>query len=209
MASGPTSEEVIDLKIVMLGDVCVGKSSLVNQFVSKTFVPNLESTVRISFQTKNLVLDGTYVQLRVWDTAGQEKYRSLAPIYYRGADAAIIVYDCTRKDTFKTLKYWVRELQGLSGEAIVIGVAANKVDVEPEKREVSAEEGREYARQIGAIFYETSARSDVNVTKLFLEATKCGLNNRRRRGNQSQVPKGGRRIQRREPQSQEEESCAC
>lgn len=94
--------------------------------------------------------------------AGQEKYHSLAPMYYRGAAAAIIVYDITRAASFTTLKNWVRELQQLGPENIVLAVCGNKADLE-DKREVSTAEAKAYADEIKALFIETSAKSNKNV----------------------------------------------
>ena len=92
--------------------------------------------------SKQILVDGNPIKYQIWDTAGQEKYHSLAPMYYRGAAAAIIVYDITRQSSFQTLKAWVRELQQLGPENIVIAVCGNKSDLE-DKRVRPAASGRE------------------------------------------------------------------
>jgi small GTP-binding protein len=118
--------------------------------------------------SKLILVDGQPIKYQIWDTAGQEKYHSLAPMYYRGAAAAVIVYDITRATTFTTLKNWVRELQQLGPENIVIAVCGSKADME-EKREVSRGEAEAYANEIGAIFLETSAKTNKGVQDVFME----------------------------------------
>ena len=124
-----------------------------------------------SFMSKLLLVDGSPIKFQIWDTAGQEKYHSLAPMYYRGAAAAIIVYDITRAASFQTLKNWVRELQQLGPENIVIAVCGNKSDLE-DKREVSTAEAKAYADEIQALFLETSAKLNKNVQDLFVDMSR-------------------------------------
>ena len=108
----------------------MGKSSLVLRFVTNNFKPYSESTIGASFMSKILVVQGKQIKFQIWDTAGQEKYHSLAPMYYRGAAAAIIVYDITRPNTFKTLKNWVEELRNQGPKDIAIAIAGNKADLQ-------------------------------------------------------------------------------
>ncbi|BFZ19284.1 hypothetical protein BsWGS_22323 [Bradybaena similaris] len=155
-----------DIKICLLGDSGVGKSSIVMRFVTNTFKSALESTIGASFMTKTIVVDGDTFKFQIWDTAGQEKYRALAPMYYRGSAAAIIVYDVTRETSFHAVKAWVHELQRHGPSKIVIAIAGNKCDLE-DLREVRYNDAEEYAREIGAIFCETSAMTASNVPELF------------------------------------------
>ena len=169
--------EAENLKLVLLGDVAVGKSSLSHRFVCDAFLVNSESTVRIAFQSKNLSFEDAAgnevnLNLRIWDTAGQEKYRSLAPLYIRGADVAIIVYDVTSRESAEAVGYWQEELRQ-SGEDLVVAIAGNKVDVAG-AREVPAETGQVMASAQGAIFQETSAQSGDGVEALFVAAAKAG-----------------------------------
>lgn len=157
---------VREVKVCLLGDSGVGKSSIVLRFVNDSFKPALESTIGASFMTKRVEVYDVSYQFQIWDTAGQEKYRSLAPMYYRGAAAAIIVYDITREATFRTVKDWVRELKRNGTPDMVIAIAGNKCDLN-DLREVRYRDAEEYARSIGALFIETSALSAVNVPQLF------------------------------------------
>ena len=106
--SGPRANEV---KVVLLGDTGVGKSSLVLRFVTNTWKIDTSSTIGASFLSKMIIVDGHPIKFQIWDTAGQEKYRSLAPMYYRGAGAAIIVYDIMRRESYECLQSWVEELR--------------------------------------------------------------------------------------------------
>ncbi|XP_067652810.1 ras-related protein Rab-22A-like [Haliotis asinina] len=155
-----------DVKLCLLGDSGVGKSSIVMRFVNNQFKNALESTIGASFMTKTLLVDGNTYKYQIWDTAGQEKYRALAPMYYRGAAAAIIVYDVTRESTFRSVKSWVQELRRQGSPNIVIAIAGNKCDLE-DLREVRKKDAQDYARDINAIFCETSALTAVNVPQLF------------------------------------------
>uniref|UniRef100_K1QPC2 Ras-related protein Rab-31 n=1 Tax=Magallana gigas TaxID=29159 RepID=K1QPC2_MAGGI len=167
---------VREVKVCLLGESGVGKSSIVLRFVSDSFKGALESTIGASFMTKRLEVGDVSYQFQIWDTAGQEKYRSLAPMYYRGASAAIIVYDITREATYRTVKDWVRELKRNCTADMVIAIAGNKSDLN-DLREVRARDAEEYAQSIGALFIETSALSAVNVPHLFTAIGKlCNIN---------------------------------
>ncbi|CAG5124122.1 unnamed protein product [Candidula unifasciata] len=155
-----------DVKVCLLGESGVGKSSIVMRFVTEKFKKALESTIGASFMTKTIYVDESTYKFQIWDTAGQEKYRALAPMYYRGSAAAIIVYDVTRETSFHAVKSWVQELQRHGPSKIVLAIAGNKCDLE-DLREVREKDAQEYAREIGAVFCETSAMTAVNVAELF------------------------------------------
>lgn len=160
-----------ECKVVLLGDTGVGKSSLVLRFVTNNFKPYSESTIGASFMSKMIMVNDMPIKYQIWDTAGQEKYHSLAPMYYRGAGAAIVVYDITQAQSLTTLKNWVKELKALGPENIVIAIAGNKCDLES-NREVTTADAETYANEIGALFIETSAKEDTNVTNLFVDISK-------------------------------------
>ncbi|KAJ1400059.1 ras family-domain-containing protein [Ochromonadaceae sp. CCMP2298] len=157
-----------EVKVVLLGDSGVGKSSLVLRFVTNNFKPYSESTIGASFMSKMITVSGKQIKFQIWDTAGQEKYHSLAPMYYRGAAAAVVVYDITRAASFKTLRHWVDELRSKGPKDIAIAIAANKADLES-KREVDKAMAIAYAEEIGAMYLETSAKDDFNVQDIFVQ----------------------------------------
>jgi len=158
--------KVVQFKLVLLGDSAVGKSSLVLRFVRGQFFEYQESTIGAAFLTQNVSLNDYTVKFEIWDTAGQERYHSLAPMYYRGAAAAVVVYDITNADSFQRAKSWVKELQRQGSPNIVIALAGNKYDL-ASKRKVDTEEAKEYAKDNGLFFMETSAKTATNVEELF------------------------------------------
>ena len=158
-------------KIVLLGDAAVGKSCLVAQFVRGEFHEFQEPTIGAAFLTQTLTLeDGDVIKFEIWDTAGQERYRSLAPMYYRGAQAAVVVFDVTSAESFLGAKSWVRELQRRGDANVVIALAGNKADADG--RVVSREEAQAFADENALIFFETSAKTALNVRELFVAVAK-------------------------------------
>uniref|UniRef100_A0A0C9QW69 TSA: Wollemia nobilis Ref_Wollemi_Transcript_4500_889 transcribed RNA sequence n=1 Tax=Wollemia nobilis TaxID=56998 RepID=A0A0C9QW69_9CONI len=158
----------VQAKLVLLGDMGTGKSSLVLRFVKGQFVEFQESTIGAAFFSQTLAVNDTTVKFEIWDTAGQERYHSLAPMYYRGAAAAIIVYDITNNDSFTRAKKWVEELQRQGNPNMVMALAGNKSDM-IDKSKVSPEEAKVYAQTNGLFFMETSAKTAQNVNELFYE----------------------------------------
>ncbi|XP_062843883.1 ras-related protein Rab-31 [Trichomycterus rosablanca] len=155
-----------ELKVCLLGDTGVGKSSIVCRFVQDHFDHNISPTIGASFLTKTVPCGNELHKFLIWDTAGQERFHSLAPMYYRGSAAAVIVYDITKLDSFHTLKKWVKELKEHGPEDIVVAIAGNKNDL-GDIREVPTSDAKEFAESIAAIFIETSARNAVNVEEIF------------------------------------------
>eukprot|EP00250_Pteridium_aquilinum_P029697 c39970_g1_i1 orf=545-1144(-) len=155
-------------KLVLLGDMGAGKSSLVLRFVKGQFFDYQESTIGAAFFSQTLAVNDITVKFEIWDTAGQERYHSLAPMYYRGAAAAIIVYDITNIDSFARAKKWVQELQRQGNANLVMALAGNKSDL-ASKRKVETEEAQKYADENGLFFMETSAKSAQNVNEIFYE----------------------------------------
>nr|AIX09862.1 Rab-GTPase [Chara australis] len=155
-------------KLVLLGDMGAGKSSLVLRFVKGQFFDYQESTIGAAFLTQTVAVNDATIKFEIWDTAGQERYHSLAPMYYRGAAAAIVVYDVTNVDSFTRAKNWVRELQRQGNPSLIIALAGNKVDLVA-KRKIQVEEGQAYAEENGLFFMETSAKTAHNVNELFYE----------------------------------------
>eukprot|EP01119_Soliformovum_irregulare_P008041 TRINITY_DN2079_c0_g1_i1.p1 TRINITY_DN2079_c0_g1~~TRINITY_DN2079_c0_g1_i1.p1 ORF type:complete len:199 (-),score=40.41 TRINITY_DN2079_c0_g1_i1:44-640(-) len=158
-------EKAYPMKVVLLGQSFVGKSSIVLRFVQDKFFPKTEGTIGAAFLTKALTLDdGTNVKFEIWDTAGQERYHSLAPMYYRGAQGAIIVYDVSSRESFEKAKKWVEELKEKSNPDQIVAFVGNKVDL---KRVVPKEDADRYAMENGLISLDTSALDNVNVKEIF------------------------------------------
>ncbi|KAJ3922548.1 GTP-binding protein ypt5 [Lentinula edodes] len=127
-ASGSTDKSV-QVKLVLLGEAAVGKSSVVLRFVSDEFQANKEPTIGAAFLTQKCRLEDRVLRYEIWDTAGQERFHSLAPMYYRNAQAAVVVYDITKASSLDKAKSWVKELQRQANPNIVIALAGNKLDL--------------------------------------------------------------------------------
>ncbi|KAJ0974490.1 hypothetical protein J5N97_016455 [Dioscorea zingiberensis] len=164
----------LNAKLVLLGDMGAGKSSLVLRFVKGQFLEFQESTIGAAFFSQTLAVNDATVKFEIWDTAGQERYHSLAPMYYRGAAAAIIVYDISSTESFERAKKWVQELQKQGNPNMVTALAGNKADLE-DKRKVSTEEAQTYAQENGLFFMETSAKTATNVNEIFYEIARSML----------------------------------
>ncbi|GAA5972229.1 hypothetical protein JCM11641_002364 [Rhodosporidiobolus odoratus] len=134
----PPQARPIQVKLVLLGESAVGKSSVVLRFCQNDFQPNKEPTIGAAFLTQRCRLEDKVIKFEIWDTAGQERFRSLSPMYYRNAQAAVVVYDVTKSASLDQAKTWVKELQRQANPNIVIALAGNKVDlVQPASEEPS------------------------------------------------------------------------
>ena len=163
--------DVKSFKVVLRGEGCVGKTSLVLRYTSNQFNDQHLTTIQASYLTKKLTIDSQRVSLAIWDTAGQERYHALGPIYYRDANGALLVYDITDQSSFDRVQNWVKELRKIVGSDIALIIAGNKCDLE-RNRVVTIEAAEEYARSVGAIHISTSAKLNKNVAEVFVELAK-------------------------------------
>eukprot|EP00878_Enallax_costatus_P005971 GHUV01006263.1.p1 GENE.GHUV01006263.1~~GHUV01006263.1.p1 ORF type:complete len:293 (+),score=94.48 GHUV01006263.1:851-1729(+) len=157
-------------KVLLIGDSGVGKTCLVMRFISDRFEDQLPSTVGVDFAIKRMVVHDLNVKVTIWDTAGQERFRALTSTFYRGAKGIIFVYDVTRRETLDSLSdSWMSELESYQPHPDVARmVVANKVD-QHERREVTWQEGADFAKQHGCLFVETSAKQNIAVGVAFEE----------------------------------------
>ncbi|KAF9127149.1 hypothetical protein BGW39_006073 [Mortierella sp. 14UC] len=141
--AGPIASNMkpVQVKLVLLGEAAVGKSSLVLRFVNDEFQLNKEPTIGAAFLTQKCRLEDKVIKFEIWDTAGQERFHSLAPMYYRNAQAAVIVYDVTKASSLEKAKSWVKELQRQANPNIVIALTGNKVDLVANRRSRANNDG--------------------------------------------------------------------
>ncbi|XP_071399036.1 ras-related protein Rab-18-like isoform X1 [Centroberyx affinis] len=156
------------LKLLIIGESGVGKSSLLLRFTEDTFDPEQTATIGVDFKVKTVAIDGNSAKLAIWDTAGQERFRTLTPSYYRGAQGVILVYDVTKRDTFTRLENWLNELETYTTRNdIVKMLVGNKIDMD--NREVDRNEGLKFARKHSMLFIEASAKTKDGVQCAFEE----------------------------------------
>lgn len=155
-----------EVKVVILGEGRVGKTSLLLKFVRDQFDEHEESTVNANFLQKSLDVEGQSISLNIWDTAGQERFRAIAPIYYQQAKGAVIVYDITEQASFDRVVAWVNELKKFAEPNISIVIAGNKEDLKA-RRKVSSQAAIDYCRSVNCKHFETSAKTGKGVSELF------------------------------------------
>ncbi|KAJ3365043.1 hypothetical protein HDU91_002343 [Kappamyces sp. JEL0680] len=163
-----TNLKPVQVKLVLLGEAAVGKSSLVLRFVNGEFQDNKEPTIGAAFLTQKCKLEEKIIKFEIWDTAGQERFHSLAPMYYRNAQAAVVAYDITKAASLEKAKTWVKELQRQANPNIVIALVGNKLDLAV-SREVETEAAQAYAAEENLLFLEASAKTGDNVVDVFTE----------------------------------------
>ena len=164
-------------KILLLGDSSVGKTCFLMRYSDNTFQEIHMSTIGLDYKLKNVQLDdGNIVKIQIWDTAGQDRFRSITKNYYKGAHGIILIYDITSRKTFDNIKNWVTQIKEEVSEKVSIILVGNKIDDE-KNRKVSTEEGEKMAKECGFDFYETSAKSGINIDKTFNDLVKKTVEN--------------------------------
>lgn len=157
-------------KYIIVGESSVGKSCLLLQFIDNRFKDSHDLTIGVDFGSKTIKLDdGTNVKVQIWDTAGQESFRSITKSYYRGSICALLVYDITRRSTFDNLVRWLEDLRDVAYNKMVVLLIGNKDDLSAE-REVSTEEGEQFASKNNLLFFETSAKTGHNIGEAFMQS---------------------------------------
>jgi small GTP-binding protein len=155
-----------DIKMVMVGNTNVGKTSIVSSAIFGTFSAESAPTLGASYSTKTLTVDSTTVRLQIWDTAGQEKYKAMTPMYFHNARVGVVVYSIAERDTFVATDDWIKSLKENADSEVVIFLVGNKTDLESE-RAVTADEGGAKAAEYHAEFMELSAKTGFGIQDLF------------------------------------------
>ena len=171
--STPKEEEktkILEAKIVLLGDVNVGKTSIASRYCKNSFNEHHINTIGGAYQQQKVVLsNGAMIKLHIWDTSGQERFRAMTNLYYRDAQVAILTYDITNESTFASIDFWIQELKyKVENENMILCLVGNKCDVNQEDRKITNFKGKNYAQENNMIFFETSAKTGEGVKDLFV-----------------------------------------
>ncbi len=159
-------------KILLLGDTSVGKTCFLMRYTDNTFQEIHMSTIGLDYKLKNVQLeDGKFVKIQIWDTAGQDRFRSITKNYYKGAHGIILLYDITDRKSYDNVKTWVEQIREEVSEKVSIILVGNKID-DVEGRKVKTEEGEKLAKEIGLSFFECSAKTGENIDSIFNELVK-------------------------------------
>ena len=153
-------------KVLLLGNSDVGKSSLLLRFVDSVWNDAFVPTIGVDFKVKTLEINNKKVKMQIWDTAGEERFRTVVSTYFRGAHGILLLYDVTNRDSFKNLENWLIEIEKNSSEKVLKILLGNKCDLNDD-REIQPDEGRAFADRNGMEFMETSAKMNTNVTEAF------------------------------------------
>ena len=168
------------IKILTLGDTGVGKTSIIQKFVNDKFSQNMLSTIGVDFQSKIIMIDNTKVKLKIWDTTGQERFKTLTSQYYNGADGALLIFDVTNKESFKRINFWMNELNEKKKlNELGLLLIGNKIDL-VNKRIIDKEEAENFAKNNNLSYYETSALKNININNIIIDIAKQCLNNIKR-----------------------------
>ena len=159
------------LKYVIIGDSGVGKSNILLQYINGKFSDDFKATVGVEFGAKNIEINSRIYRIQIWDTAGQENFRSIARAYYKNSICACIVYDITNRNSFNSVQSWIDDCTKQTPKSILLLLIGNKNDLN-DKREVQYEEGAEFAKKRNMIFLETSAKTGNNIDNIFERSVK-------------------------------------
>ena len=156
-------------KYIIIGDAAVGKSNLLLRYAHGQFKPEYQLTIGVEFGAKNVEINNKVYRIQIWDTAGQENFRSITRAYYKNSVCAFIVYDVTNRESFENVKIWLDDIQKQCPQTTFLVLVGNKIDLESE-RQISYEEGASYAEKNNMLFIETSAKTGQNIGNLFLKS---------------------------------------
>lgn len=155
------------VKLLLIGDSGVGKSCLLLRFSDDSFTTSFITTIGIDFKIRTIELDGKRIKLQIWDTAGQERFRTITTAYYRGAMGILLVYDVTDESSFNNIKNWIRNIEQHASDNVNKILVGNKADMDEGKRAVPTARGQALANEYGIKFFETSAKTNLNVEQVF------------------------------------------
>lgn len=196
------------VKTCVIGSQGVGKTSMIFQLSMKQFKMNVAPTIGASFSCKVIDVDSYTVRFQIWDTAGQETYKSMLPMYYRKANLAMAVYDITCYESFLSLPKWIEELKKNVDNECVVCIIGNKCDLE-QKRTVERSKAANFAKSIGALYFETSAKTNEGIMEAFIHIARQLINSHQRRRKSSTSSVGNQSVLELQSTEEEKKSGCC
>lgn len=203
MAAEADQDFELELKLLLVGDSGVGKTSILLRFCDDAYSDTFITTIGIDSKTKIVDIDSKRVKARVWDTAGQERFRTISTQYFKSAQGAVLTYDITSRRSFQSVEQWLEQLRAVGDEHSAMVLVANKADLE-DHREVAEEEGRDMAASLGLPFFEVSAKDGLNVDAAFEALIRAAID----KGEAALASGGGGGIDLAEP-PKPGKGCAC
>ena len=181
--------EILNIKLLTLGESYVGKTTLIlnymNPNIKTTNLERLYPTIGVDYQKKSVTIDNRNINVEIWDTAGQEKFKKITSQYYNGADGIILIFDITNKESFEKISFWIQDLSNkidLDNTCLIL--IGNKTDLK-DQRKVSVEEAQKYAEQYNIEYYEVSALKNVGIIEMMEFFIKKCYNNIKEKNNYS------------------------
>ena len=176
-------------KILLIGDLGVGKSCVILPYVEGDFPGNIMSSIGVDFKTKQIEIEDRLIKLQIWDTAGHEKFRTITTSYYKSAQAIIILYDITQKTSFDHIKNWITEIDKFGKQGVLKVIVGNKLDLES-NRKIPKKDAENLALKYGVKLWEVSAKDNTNIEKLFSDTINCLLERHLKAINENQIASG-------------------
>ena len=192
------------INIITLGNTKVGKTSLILRYVDNTFNKEIASTLGVDYKTKDLTINGTLVNFQIWDTSGQERFRTVTKGYYSKAMGVILVFDCTDLKSYEEIRGWMMQIENHSKKDIVKYLVAAKCD--EEIRQVTIEMGKELAEEYKIPYFETSALTGDNVSEVF---DKIANEIFRKRTGSANIKKGNSKVKMKRKSSSDKGKSSC
>ena len=187
-------------KLLIIGESGVGKTCLLLRYTDDSFTANHLTTRGIDFKIKIIPIEGKLIKLQIWDTAGQERFRTITKTYYKGAHGIILTYDVTDQNSFKNIRNWIKQIEANAQTSVKKVLVGNKCD-KPD-RVVTEEEGKKLADDFGMSFFETSAKTNHNVSEVFDHLTKEIL-----KSNAGKTDDGGKKLNKGDSSKQGKKGC--
>lgn len=164
-----TTNISLRIKVTLIGDISVGKTSIMNRFIDNVYKDDYDPSIGVDFGSKTIRFQNVSIKMQLWDTAGQEKYKALIPSYIKGSSIVILLFDLSNKASYENVPNWISYMQKIYQPSLVV-LCGNKVDL---TRQIEFKDAYDYATNLNMLYFEVSAKEDIDVNKMFYTALSC------------------------------------